>query len=161
MGQTIRNLASRELSRPAIFNNRFVVEACEDFHFHYRNLRLRISYADWPSFAKGFSDAYTRWEKQGRPFGQHTELCRKTVASNPKEDGIQINLNKNLYKKVSGVFSLGSGDNHDEEYIHFKYRDLRMEMTIEEFKELSDVFSKARKELDGKGCDNCTCVQET
>ena len=72
------------------FNNRFVVEACEDFHFHYRNLRLSISYADWPFFAKGFADSYARWEKQGKPFGTHTELCRKTVASNAKNEEIKI-----------------------------------------------------------------------
>lgn len=149
MGQTIKNLAKAELSPKSVFNNRFVVESCEDFHFHYRNLRIRISYADWPQFAKGFSDAYLRWEKQGRPFGGHTELCRKTVALTPADDGIQINLNKNLYKPNQGrIFSKGEDTLQGEkEYIHFKYRDLRMEMPISEFKVLADVIVKARDKL--------------
>lgn len=146
MGQTIRNLAKRESLKQAIFNNRMVVEACEDFHFHYRNLRLAISYADWASFAKGFSDAYLRWEKQGKPFGNHTELCRKTVATNVLDQGIKINLNKNLYKKVKGVFSLGA-DFNDEEYIHVKIRDMRLEMSKEEFTELADCFAEAKEAL--------------
>lgn len=156
MGQTIKNLAKAELSSPAVFNNRFVVEACEDgFHFHYRNLRIRISYADWPLFAKGFSDAYLRWEKQGRPFGGHTELCRKQVASNALEDGVQVNLNKNLYKLNEGkIFSEGT-DLKDNEYIHFKTRDLRLEMPLAEFEVFSDAVIKAREQLKG-GSDHAT-----
>lgn len=151
MGQTIQNLAKTELNDKAIFNNRFVVEACEDFHFHYRNLRIRISYADWPFFARGFSDAYLRWEKQGRPFGGHTELCRKQVASNALDDGIQINLNRNLYKLNDGkVFSEGT-DLVEDKYIHFKYRDLRMEMTLDEFKLLAKTVQDAFGELEKEG----------
>ena len=147
MGQTIKQLASRKLSNPAIFNNRFVVESCEDFHFHYRNLRIRISYGDWPQFAKGFSDSYLRWEKMGRPFGSHTELCRKTIATLPKDDGIQVNLNANLYKKNKGkIYSEGT-DLEDDQYIHLKIRDMRLEMTIDEFKTLVSAFKEADENL--------------
>ncbi len=148
MGQTIRTLAEAELSSKAVFNNRFVVEACETFHFHYRNCRINVSYADWPQFAKGFSDAYLRWEKQGRPFGSHTELCRKTVALTPIDEGIKINLNKNLYDPNKGrIFSEGEDTLKEKEYIHFKYRDLRMEMSKEEFLKMADVFAKAKESL--------------
>lgn len=147
MGQTIKNLAKAELSSKAIFNNRMVVEACEDFHFHYRNLRIRISYADWPQFAKGFADSYYRWEKQGKPFGKHNELCRKFVATHPCDDGIQINLNKNLYKPNEGrIFSEGT-DLADKEYIHFKVRDMRLELTLDEFKALAKCVKEAEEAL--------------
>lgn len=150
MGQTIKELSKVELNKPAIFNKRFVVEACENFHFHYRNLRINISYADWPQFGKGFSDAYLRWEKQGRPYGGHTELCRKIVATNPIDEGIQINLNKNLYKPNAGkIFSEGT-DLTDPTYIHLKIRDLRIELTLEEFKKLSGCIKQASEELEGK-----------
>lgn len=143
MGQTIRQLAAAPLSNQAVFNNRMVVEACESFHFHYRNLRINVSYADWPAFAKGFADSYHRWEKQGKPFGGHTELCRKIVATNPKEEGIQVNLNHNLYKLNKGkIFSKGT-DLADDAYIHLKIRDLRLEMPIEEFNTLAEVIGKA------------------
>lgn len=150
MGLTIKNLSQAKLSNQAVFNNRFVVESCEDFHFHYRNLRIRISYADWPQFAKGFADSYYRWEKQGKPFGKHTELCRKMVATNPCDDHIQINLNKNLYgKNKNKIFSAGEDTLKDEKYIHFKYRDLRLEMPIEEFKLLAKCVREAEGALDG------------
>ena len=125
-----------------------VVESCEDFHFHYRNLRIQISYADWPAFAKGFSDAYLRWEKQGKPFGQHAELCRKTIATIPIGNDIQVNLNKNLYKANEGrVFEKGSGFTEEAEYIHLKIRDLRLEMSKDEFETFASAIAEAREAL--------------
>jgi len=148
MGQTIRKLSSRQLKDKAVFDNRFVVEACEDFHFHYRNLRIVVSYADWPQFAKGFSDAYLRWEKMGKPFGGHTELCRKTVATIPKGNGIQINLNHNLYSPNAGkIFSKGEDTLKDKEYIHLKIRDLRLEMSKDEFEIFAESVAEAKESL--------------
>ena len=147
MGQTVRSLAERKLSRPAVFNNRFVVESCESFHFHYRNLRINLSFQDWMSLAKGFSDAFLRWIRKGSPTDGHSELCRKNVALSPKDEGIKINLNRNLYGVNGGkIFSEGAGL-EGEEYIHFKYRDLRLEMTKEEFFEMADCFEEAKKSL--------------
>lgn len=147
MGQTLKSLSKTELSNPSIFHNRFVVESCEDFHFHYGELRIRLSYADFAQLGKGFSDAYLRWEKQGRPAGGHTELCRKRIRTLPKNDGIQVNLNKNLYKENEGrVFSEGAGLT-DPDYIHLKIRDLRIELTREEFAKLAECVGKAKEEL--------------
>ena len=147
MGQTIQTLAERKLSRPAIFNNRFVVESCESFHFHYRNLRINLSFQDWMNLGKGFSDAFLRWIRKGSPVEGHAELCRKNVASSPRDEGIKINLNKNLYGVNGGkIFSEGAGL-EGEEYIHFKYRDLRLEMTKEEFLEMAECFVEAKEKL--------------
>jgi hypothetical protein len=148
VGQTIQKLSQRSLKRPAIFDKRFVVESCEDFHVHYRNLRINLGFQDWKSFGKGVADSFMRWVRKGSPVGGHSELCRKQVASNPKNDGIMINLNKNLYKGNQGkIFSKGT-DLPDDEYIHFKYRDLRLEMTLEEFKEMAECFKEAKGNLD-------------
>lgn len=148
MGQTIQTLSQRSLKRPAIFNNRFVVESCETFHFHYRNLRINLNFQDWQAIGKGIADAFMRWMRKGSPTGGHSELCRKQVATNPHNDGIMINLNKNLYKGNSGkIFSKGT-DLKEDEYIHFKYRDLRLEMTKEEFKEMAECFKEAKGALD-------------
>ena len=147
MGQTIRQLSHRPLSRPAIFNNRFVVESCESFHIHYRNLRINLGFQDWMSVGKGLSDAFLRWVKKGSPVGGHTELCRKDVARTPKNEGITVNLNTNLYGKNEGkVFSDGAGLT-EPAYIHLKYRDLRLEMTLEEFHEFADTMNEAKEAL--------------
>src|SRR3990167_7197515 len=98
MGHTLKQLSNVKLEGKRIFNNRFVVEVCEAIHFHYRNLRINLSLSDWEQISKGMVDAYERWKKLGEPSTgkTHIELCRKTVALFPHDDGIQVNLNQNL-----------------------------------------------------------------
>lgn len=147
MGHTRENLAKRELSNQTIFNNRFVVEIAEKVHVHYRNLRIVLSLQDWIELCKGCADALERWKKRGCPEakeGVHIELCRKKVATEAVNEGVKVNLNDNLYVMNEGkIFSLGA-EFKDKIYIHLKYRDLRLEMPLEEFK----TFASAVKEAD-------------
>lgn len=152
MGQTIRNLSTKEISDKAIFNNRMVVEIAEKVHVHYRNLRILLSEQDWISFAQGVRDGFDRWVKRGSPTpkeGQHIELCRKSVGINPQDkDSIRINLNRNLYTANEGrIFSEGA-DFKDPDYIHLKIRDLRIELSNDEFKALAQAVIEAKEKLD-------------
>jgi len=79
---------------------------------------------------------------------KHIELCRKDVVPN-KNESMCINLNKNLYKKVHGIYSKGNEFDEDT-YIHVKYRDLRIEMPESEFVEFADMVVEARNKLRGK-----------
>lgn len=151
MGQTLTNLSRKTLSSKAIFNNRFVNEICENVHFHYRNLRILLSLPDWISLAQGCSDALARWKKMGEKEpgqGTHVELCRKEVAEIPQgSDEVVINLNKNLYPDHDGrIFSEGA-DFEDAKYIHFKVRDLRIELSLDDFSSLADCVAEAKEKL--------------
>jgi len=152
MGQTIRNLSTRELDTKAIFNNRFVVEICEKVHVHYRNLRILMSLEDWISMAQGMRDSLRRWEERGMPNpeeGVHIELCRKEVAKNPLQDkDLKINLNNNLYAKHEGRIFAEGADFKDQDYIHLKIRDLRLELSQSEFNELAKAVKEASEKLD-------------
>ena len=148
MGKTIENLATRAVSEKAVFNNRFVVEACEQFHIHYRNLRLSLPTQDFIQVATGISDALARWRGRGSPENPkvHIELCRKTISDNA--DPIKINLNENLYNANAGrIFAEGSGFT-EKVYVHLKTRDIRLEMSVKEFKELSNAVAEASKRLE-------------
>lgn len=151
MGHTIQGLAQKEIEQKSIFNNRFVIEICEKVHTHYRNLRIVQSLDDFVSMANGFSDSLERWKKRGCPgTGKniHIELCRKQIAIADSSNMIQVNLNDNLYNKnKDGIFSLGA-DFTDDKYIHLKLRDLRIEMSINEFKEFSNVIAEASRKLE-------------
>lgn len=151
MGQTIKPLAQKQMTPSTIFNNRFVVEVCEVIHVHYRNLRIVMSLTDWLSFARGNADALKRWEAQGKPEpseGTHIELCRKDVARHPVDKGdLQVNLNRNLYAAHEGrVFAEGA-DFKEPLYVHLKLRDLRLELTLDEFNELHDALVEARANM--------------
>lgn len=149
MGQTIRELASRKLNPDVVFGGRFVVEICEAVHVHYRNLRLLMSVGGFHKLALGFKNSLERWEKQGNPEpekGRHIELCR-SVPEPLGDDSIRINLNKNLYPKYEGkIFSEGAGI-QDDEYIHVKIRDMRLEMSKDDFNAIAEAFLEARNNL--------------
>ncbi len=150
MGQTIEKLSERKISAKCIFNNRFVIEICEKVHTHYRNLRIVQSLDDFINTAEGFRDALDRWKKRGCPGtgNRHIELCRKNVAIADDSDTIQINLNKNLYNEHSGeIFSKGA-DFTEQQYIHLKIRDYRIELSLEDFKELSHAVKEATNRLE-------------
>lgn len=145
MGQTIEPLAVRKLDKKPIFSNRMVIELCEKAHFHYRNIRIVQTLDDFISMAEGFSSALERWKKRGCPGtgSRHIELCRKNVAVTDFSDNIEINLNKNLYlENEGGIFAEGANFK-DPQYIHLKIRDVRIEMSIDDFKLLSEAMSEA------------------
>lgn len=150
MGRTLDRLATKTLTSKAIFNNRFVVEICEKVHVHYRNLRIILSLKDWVSMAQGMRDALNRWERLGSPDvgDKHIELCRKEVATEPLHDNeIALNLNKNLYIENDGkIFAEGS-ELSDQNYIHLKVRDLRIELSLGEFNQLADAVIEAKELL--------------
>lgn len=160
MGHTIKPLASVEISQKSIFNNRFCIEICEKVHTHYRNLRIVQSLDDFITMASGFSDSLDRWKKRGCPGtskNRHVELCRKQIAITDESNLIQVNLNDNLYNKnEGGIFSLGA-DFTDEKYIHLKIRDIRLEMSLNEFKEFANVVAQANEGL--KDTNSIECVQ--
>lgn len=151
MGHTLSKLAESDADSRTIFHHRFVVECCEAFHVHYRNLRIILSERDFVSMAQGMRDALKRWEDRGKPAtssNTHIELCRKEVALHPVDrNKIEVNLNDNLYAKNEGkIFSDGSGL-EDERYIHLKIRDLRLEMTIDEFNKFAETIASAKETL--------------
>ena len=149
MGQTLKNLAKRDIDNKSVFNSRFVVEVAEKMHVHYRNLRLILSVADFKEMATGFAKSLERWSKIGRPEPKertHIELCRKKV-SGSHNDGIQVNLNRNLYNLNKGKIFADGAEFTDDAYIHLKIRDTRIEMSIEEFNVLADAVKEAKGKL--------------
>jgi len=154
MGHTLLPLADKKIGEHAIFNNRFVVEVAETMHVHYRNLRINLSLDDWISMAQGMADALKRWKDRGSPEpkeGLHIELCRKEVATVPlNSDYCKVNLNKNLYRLNEGKIYSDGAELEDEQYIHVKWRDLRIECTKEDFITMASAMEEARKTLVGE-----------
>lgn len=152
MGHTIEPLAVKDIGQKSIFNNRFVIELCEKAHIHYRNIRIVQSLDDFINTSEAFVSALDRWKKRGCPgtgSGQHIELCRKQIAIADESDKIQVNLNENLYNKnEGGIFSEGA-EFKEENYIHIKIRDIRLEVSIEEFNKIADTFREAQEKLNG------------
>ena len=59
-----------------------------------------------------------------------------------------LDLNENLYKKnEGGIFAEGAEFNDDEQYIHMKIRDVRIELSIKEFNEIANAVKEAQEKL--------------
>ena len=162
MGHTTKKLARRDLSGRTIFNNRFVIEVCEKMHIHYRNLRITLDLSDFVEFTRGCVQALERWGKLNSPEprkGQHIELCRKKVATEAHNDGIQVNLNENLYNRNEGKIYSKGAEFKEEKYIHLKIRDLRLELSKAEFEELANAIIEAKEGL--KHSDSGALLQKT
>jgi len=159
MGRTLVSLAKANLSNKWIFKNRFVVEMCEKVHVHYRNLRLIQNMKDFISMAKGIEDSLNRWKKRGCPTPRkekHIELCRKKIINESDMNTLEINLNQNLYNvHKDQVFSEGA-DFDEEKYIHLKIRDVRIELSIDDFKVVADAVGQAKEKLNSS--DMCSNV---
>jgi hypothetical protein len=151
MGKILKTLSWSNLSAQSIFPQRFVIEFCEKIHIHYRNLRLLLSLDDWLEICQGFITSYERWKKLGNPIPDktsHIELCRRKVGQNVQNEGIQINLNLNLYNQNKDKIYAEGANFEAEKYIHLKIRDIRLEMPISEFMELANNVAEAKRSIE-------------
>jgi hypothetical protein len=77
MGKVILPLSEGELSEKTIFDKRFVIECCETFHLHWRNLRLELSAENWLQLVDAFETGIAKWRAHGSPRSHpHLELAR-------------------------------------------------------------------------------------
>lgn len=149
MGQTIRTLAVKPLPEKSVFHTRFVIEVCEAVHVHYRNLRILLSLPKFLTIAAAFKDALERWTRRGEPEtrkGTHIELARLNISADD-DAMIRINLNRNLYPEHDGKIFAEGAEIKEDNYIHVKIRDLRLEMSIEEFETIKMAFEEAGARL--------------
>ena len=81
MGKVIRKLAEGTVPEKTIFDKRLVVECCETFHLHWRNLRLELDHANWQDFIATMLEAERTWRAGGSPSAHnHFELLFKIGA---------------------------------------------------------------------------------
>lgn len=162
MGHSLVKLAKKEIPSKSIFSNRFVIEIAEKVHLHYRNLRINLNLSDFLELCRGCVASLERWGKLGQPEpekGVHIELCRRKVATDAVNAGIQVNLNENLYNHNKDKIYAQGADFGERRYIHLKIRDLRIELSIKEFEEVADAIAEAKGRF--KDSDIVSCISQT
>ena len=150
MGKVIRKLAEGTVPEKTIFDKRLVVECCETFHLHWRNLRLELDHANWQDFIATMLEAERTWREGGSPPAHdHFELQRKLIdtAGVLNRTSVGAELCENLYKTAAPPFGLHADFYDDDEFVHFHYRDLRVEMSVADFLGFSKVMADARERL--------------
>jgi GT2 family glycosyltransferase len=150
MGKVILPLSEGDLSEKTIFDRRFVIECCETFHLHWRNLRLELSADNWIQLVEAFETGIAKWRAHGSPRSHpHLELARFLMDTNEVINPTTANaeLCENLYKTLRETHGADAEFWVEEAFVHFHYRDLRVEMPIADFLAFSKTMAEAHTKL--------------
>jgi hypothetical protein len=154
VGKVIDALAHGPMPEQTIFDKRMVVECCETFHLHWRNLRLELSPENWVDFLATMERAAAAWQANGAPRSHvHLELARHWIQHPPVNTGeLDVELCDNLYKVAPPPFGDGALLD-DDDFVHFHIHDLRVEMSVAEFVQFAGILAAARDRLAARGAD--------
>lgn len=114
-------------------------ERCEDFHLHWRNLRLIFNKEEFELFCKTTNAAYEKWKSLGcldpEPGKSLPEylFCSKVDPTHSRRPAdLKIELQGNLPYMP-------------ENFIHIHYKSYRLDVSHREFIELAKAFALALK----------------
>lgn len=146
MGRNKRHLSEQKLNSKTIFPNRMIAECDETIHIHWRNLRLEMSDEDFVEFANMIIKAYSSYKMKDlhTKEGQHIELAIGRVNNPVKSSDFKIDEQVNLYK----ILNYPHSEFYEEDdFIVIRLRDLRIEMSKEEFGKIAGVVKEADEKL--------------
>ena len=147
MGRIKKLLVSKKIRAESdIYKDMHTLEICEDFHLHWRNLRMLFNKEEFDKFCKAVNHAWTKWQRQGKPEPEMDEddktltppiyLYSGTVPPihGERPEDFQIEIQDSPWLP----------DNPD--FIHIHYKSLRLDVSHDEFLELAELFAKAKEE---------------
>jgi hypothetical protein len=141
MGYVKKILSSRKISnKPVFYTKSLRIDLAESFHLHYRNNRIEMSPDEFAKLSKSFFISWLEWNIMGRPKirppGNHLAFT-----------GAEIS------EEIGGGYPSIRGDEltvelqYQADYIHLHYRGIRIEFTIDEFKDFAEVIGVSLKEI--------------
>jgi len=122
------------------YSDMYSVEVCEDFHIHWRNLRLQFDQREWIEFVQVVMASWEEWRKIGGP------------APHPDRSvPLYLQIDKiNPTHGINGTNFRIEDDDLNGPAIHVHYRSDRLEFSHEEFLAIADGFTEAAKKLRGE-----------
>jgi len=152
MGITKEKLAEDKLNPFVIFPNRVVLECDETNHIHYRNIRIEVGDENFNRIADAFEEAKKKkaeWKLSTQP-GQHIEIGRAMLNPEDHNKSTILEISRDLNQYKLDIYG-GNYDNaeftEDEDYIHIHWREMRIEMSKDDFKQFAYNVAKAREKL--------------
>lgn len=152
MGHVRKILALKKIQPISTFySDNFSIELPEDFHIHLRNIRIECDHVEFEKIAKTFYKALERWNKLGKPTKREKSWKR----------GHYYDLGVSKIQPIPLLFN--NEIPNDElrveiqkwaDCVHLHYKELRVEFTIKEFKDLVGVIKEASDNLEEYSKDN-------
>lgn len=142
MGNTIKILVEKVLkAKSDIYSGMHTVERCEDFHLHWRNLRLIFDKEEFKIFCNAVRDAQNMWIRQG---------CPSPEPDKSLPDYLYTSEISPIHSRRPTDFVIevqGDLPHMPENMIHLHYKSLRLDVSHDEFVELAEAFSEALEEF--------------
>jgi len=143
MGNTIKILAEKKLKAVSdIYSDMHTIERCEDFHLHWRNLRMIFTKEEFEEFCKAVIFAYNNWQKQGKPEPVPGQSLPEYLFAS-KINPVHGERSQDFAVEIQGDLPYMPQD-----MIHIHYKSLRFDVSHDEFLELAELFSKAKEEFE-------------
>ena len=147
MGNTIKTLAEKKLKAESdIYSDFLSLEICENFHIHWRNLRMLFNKEEFEIFHSAVISAYNKWKLLGKPSPKIDEknqaLIPPTYLCNGKVNPVHGERPNDFAIEVQGDLP-----HIPPNFIHLHYKSLRLDVSHKEFLELADLFIKAKEEF--------------
>ena len=143
MGNTIKFLAYKKIKAESdIYSDHHTIERCEDFHLHWRNLRLIFTKEEFDYFCKSVQHAWTKWQRQRKPNPEPDKSLPEYLFSS-KINPVHGRRPNDFQIEIQGDLPYMPKD-----MIHIHYKSLRLDVSHNEFLELAEEFIKAKKEFE-------------
>jgi GT2 family glycosyltransferase len=150
MGKIIAPLANANVPVNTVFDRRFAIECCEHFHLHWRNMRLELTADNWIELVRTFEQAAATWRAHGSPRAhEQLELASCTIDTGQivHPTDVKVELCENPYKGARETHGAKAEFWEEDVYVHFRYRDLRFELSADEFLHFAKATGDARERL--------------
>lgn len=128
MGFTRLMLFRQRLTACVFYTRAVRIDLAETFHLHWRNLRLELDAGGFRRLVRWLLWSYVKWTLRGQPATRPPDQFLEFI--NAEMPALEGDLRIELQQQT--------------DYVHVHYRDLRIELTYEEFLALADAFDEAR-----------------
>ena len=129
MGDIKKILGFKKLNSSPLFCNDLRVENAESIHLHWRDLRILMSQSQFSTLHNGVTEAVINWD--GALSNEDLVLSHTNLPD------------KIIFKDEAKVEELRDGN------IHFHWRDLRLELTPEDFLSLCELIISSKNSYGG------------
>jgi len=142
MGNTIKLLAKKKLKKISdIYSDFLSIERCEDFHLHWRNLRMIFNKDEFEIFCSAVLHAFATWKNRGskdpelgKSLPEYLHFSKINPVHGRRPDDFAIEIQGDLPYMPKNM-------------IHIHHKSLRFDVSHDEFLELAELFSKAKEEF--------------
>ena len=142
MGNTEKMLFDGKVNQVSdVYADMHTVERCEDFHIHWRNLRLIFDKPEFELFCQAIRIAHGNWKKLGCPDPEPGKSLPEYLY-NLGVDPIHGRRSTDLKIEAQGELP-----HMPKNMIHLHYKSIRLDVSHKEFVELAEAFASALKEF--------------